>query len=287
MKNKKKTILLILFVILIISIIICIIKLSEMYEDKIDYDFSMESKEDLFFEDEEDNNEKFKENLNYISTISEQEKKENNSISMRQFTYVFKKQELYGNELKINVDETYIDGEYLYTECLIRITDSFVTSVEIGKIYDEKNQIEFLDENKNTKKEFKNGEKIVVKCPRNTDLTYVEYNIKIEFIYNNEKYKICVNKGLPVSDPYVGAIDASFYDEDSKLLIRENVKLYRILEEQNRTILIGNNHTGTEGKIKYYMVPVGKYKFVKIINGKEIESSFFEVKRHETTYIEF
>ena len=144
-----------------------------------------------------------------------------------------------------------------------------------------------MDENKNSKKEFKNGEKIVVKCPRNTDLTYVEYKIKIEFIYNNEKYKICVNKGLPVSSPYVGTIDATFYDENSKLLIGENVKLYRILEEQNREILLGTIQTGTDGKIKFYMVPIGKYKFVKVINGKETESDFFEVKKHEATYIEF
>lgn len=287
MKNKKKTILLILFVILIISIIICTIKLRKMYDDKIDYDFSMESNEDLFFGDEENYKEEIKEKPNYISTISEQEKAENNSITMSQFKYVFKKPELYGKELKINVDETYIDGEYLYTECLIRITDSLVTSVEIEKIYDEKNQIEFLDENKNSKKEFKNGEKIVVKCPRKIDLTYVEYKIKIEFIYNNEKYKICVNEKLPISEPYVGIIDASFYDDESKLLIGENVKLYRILEEQNREILLGTIQTGTDGKVKYYKVPVGKYKFVKIINGKEIESDFFEVKRNETTYIEF
>lgn len=209
MKNKKKTILLIIF---IIASIICTIKLRKIYDDKIDYDFSMESKENLFFSDEQDDKEEFKENPNYISTISEQEKDENNAISMRKFTYVFKKPELYTNKLKINVDETYIDGEYLYTECSIRITDSFVTGVEIEKIYDEKNQIEFLDKNRNLKKEFKNGEKIVVKCPRKIDLTYVEYKIKIEFIYNNEKYKICVNEMLPVSAPYMGSIDASFYD---------------------------------------------------------------------------
>ena len=287
MKNKKKTILLILFVILIISIIICTIKLRKMYDDKIDYDFSMESNEDLFFGDEENYKGEIKEKLNYISTISEQEKAENNSITMSQFKYVFKKPELYGKELKINVDETYIDGEYLYTECLIRITDSLVTSVEIEKIYDEKNQIEFLDENKNSKTEFKNGEKIVIKCPRKIDLTYVEYKIKIEFIYNNEKYKISINEKLPASDPYRGSIEASFYGEDSKLLIGENVKLYKILEEQNRVILLGTTQTGTDGKIKYYMVPVGKYKFVKIINGKEIESDLFEVKRSETAYVEF
>lgn len=284
MKNKKKTILLIIF---IIASIICTIKVKKVYDDKIDYDFSMESKENLFFLDEEDDNEEIEEKPSYISTISEQEKNENNSISVSQFTYVFKKPELYTNKLKINVDKSYIDGEYLYTDCYIRITDSFVTSVEIEKIYDEKNQIEFLDENKNSKTEFKNGEKIVIKCPRKIDLTYVEYKIKIEFIYNNEKYKISINEKLPASDPYRGSIEASFYGEDSKLLIGENVKLYKILEEQNRVILLGTTQTGTDGKIKYYMVPVGKYKFVKIINGKEIESDLFEVKRSETAYVEF
>lgn len=284
MKNKKKTILLIIF---IIASIICTIKVKKVYDDKIDYDFSMESKENLFFLDEEDDNEKIEEKPSYISTISEQEKNENNSISVSQFTYVFKKPELYTNKLKINVDKSYIDGKYLYTDCYIRITDSFVTSVEIEKIYDEKNQIEFLDENKNSKTEFKNGEKIVIKCPRKIDLTYVEYKIKIEFIYNNEKYKISINEKLPASDPYRGSIEASFYGEDSKLLIGENVKLYKILEEQNRVILLRTTQTGTDGKIKYYMLPVGKYKFVKIINGKEIESDLFEVKRSETAYVEF
>lgn len=67
-------------------------------------------------------------------------------------------------------------------------------------------------------------------------------------------------------------------------MIGENVKLYKILEEQNRVILLETVQTGTDRKV---VLPVGKCKFVKIINGKEIESDFFEVKRNETTYVEF
>ena len=67
-------------------------------------------------------------------------------------------------------------------------------------------------------------------------------------------------------------------------MIGENVKLYKILEEQNRVILLETIQTGTDRKV---VVSVGKYKFVKIINGKEIESDFLEVKRNETTYVEF
>ena len=74
MKNKKKNILWILFVILIISIIICTIKLKEMNGDKIDYDVSLESKENLFFWDDEDDMKETKEKQNYIYMISEQVK---------------------------------------------------------------------------------------------------------------------------------------------------------------------------------------------------------------------
>lgn len=67
-------------------------------------------------------------------------------------------------------------------------------------------------------------------------------------------------------------------------MIGENVKLYKILEEQNRVILLETIQIGTDRKV---VVSVGKYKFVIIINGKEIESDFLEVKRDETTYVEF
>lgn len=288
MKNKKMLIVVVLLIIIVIATIIFIGIYIKNQNKKVDYDFSLESEENVFFTDEEEIEEDIEENLDYISATSEEEKDENNSILMRQFTYTFKKPELYGKKLKINVDETYIDGEYLYTDCFIRVTDSLVTNVKIEKIYDDKNQIEFLDENRNSKTEFENGEKIIIKCPETVDLTYVEYKITIEFIYNNEKYKVSVTQGLPVSDPYVGSIEATFYENGTKdLWIGGEVSLYRVLEEQNRTKLIGTSETGTDGKIKYYMVPIGIYKFTKIVDENEIESGTFEVKRHETTTVEF
>ena len=287
MEKKKLIIAFAILIIFIVAIIIFIKVYIENQNGNVDYDFSLESEENVFFTNEEEE-EKIGENLDYISATSEEEKDENNSILMRKYTYTFKKPELYGKKLEINADETYIDGEYLYTDLSIRITDAFVTNVKIEKIYDNKNQIEFLDENKNPKTEFENGEKIVIKCPEIVDLTYVEYKINIEFVYNNEKYKIAVTQGLPVSDPYVGSIEATFYEEKSEdLLIGGEISLYRVIEEQDRTKLIGTIETGTDGKIKYYMVPIGIYKFIKIVDGHEIESDTFEVKKYETTNIEF
>lgn len=266
------------------TITIAIIKIQE---EKIDYDFSMQSEEEVFFNLDELENAEIPQS-EYVSTNSENEKDEDYAVTMREYTYTIKKPELYGKQLKINVDEPFWneDGN-LYTNCTVRVSDALVTKCVIEKQFDDsENQVEFLDADKNPKSEFENGEMIIAKCPEEADFSYVDYKITVEFVYNNEKYKVAVVQGLPVSDPDVGRIEATFYKSGTdELLIGSEIKLERIVED--KSYLITKIESGTDGRIEYYMVPVGNYKLIKEVDGEEIESQIFEVKEGEKTKIEF
>ena len=290
MKYKKALIIttVIIFVI-VIAVSVWIYLKGE--ENSVDFDFSMEDEANVFFsEDEEKELEDTGESkTDYISLSSEEAKADDYSLIADQQVYKFKKTELYGLELKILPDRQHdIEDGFLYTKCKVRVTDSTVTKVKVEKFYDEKNQIEILDENRKPKTEFENGETIVFKCPEDIDLSVVEYKFIIDFTHNGKKYKVSKMTWLGISYQDYGRIEATIYKSGTKdLWIGVNTRLDRIYPEYNKTKLIGEVESGRDGKIIFINVPVGQYKLTKVVDGKDIESKTFEVKPAETTTVAF
>ena len=128
MKYKKALIIttVIIFVIVIAVAVWIYIKGEE---NAIDFDFSMEDEENLFFSnDEEELEESKKNNTDYVSLLSEEAKADDYSWVIGQHVFTFKKPELYGLELKILADRQHdVEDGFLYTKCKVRVTDSTVT----------------------------------------------------------------------------------------------------------------------------------------------------------------
>ena len=289
MKLKKIIIYIITIILLIGMIGIIIQTLIEKSTEQIDYDFSKEDEDDVFFTiDEELDLEKDLYSPDHIETISQNEKDEIYSLAIYDKNYIFKKPELYGKELKINSDEGYSKDDYECTKCTIRITDSLITKINIEKLYDDNNQMEILDMNYNPKTEFENSESFLLRCPDDVDLSDIRYKITIEFENDNKKYKVCKTIRVPVSDPSVGRIEATFYEPGTKNILKNGkVKLAKILEKQNITSDIIASETGTSGKVNFTNIPIGKYKLIKILENGQREEKIIEVKKATTTTVEF
>lgn len=289
-KNKKilKILLIVIAIIAIISIIVYRGEYIKKENEKIDYDYSQEDESEVFFDKDEGYS--TPEETETIETMSEEEKKEIYSLSTTQYSYRIKRPELYGKEFKITLEEAVIEDGYRYCRCKVRITDSFITKCKIEAIYDDKNQVEFLDENKNPKDEFLNGESIIIKCPDKVDLTFLEYKVIVEFKNNDNNYKIAKTTSLDITDPRRGRIEATFYEPGTKnIFVGGKVRLDRIIVEQNNRIREIDIATPikSSGKVIFTNVPVGRYKLTKIINGQDIESKEFYVSIATTTTVEF
>ena len=89
MKNKK--ILIIVLTIILLALLATItIAIIKIQEEKIDYDFSMQSEEEVFFNLDELENAEIPQS-EYVSTNSENEKDEDYAVTMREYTYTIKK----------------------------------------------------------------------------------------------------------------------------------------------------------------------------------------------------
>ncbi len=289
MKYKKALIIttVIIFVIVIAVAVWIYIKGEE---NAIDFDFSMEDEENLFFSnDEEELEESKKNNTDYVSLLSEEAKADDYSWVIGQHVFTFKKPELYGLELKILADRQHdVEDGFLYTKCKVRVTDSTVTKVNVEKFYDDKNQIEILDENRKPKTEFENGETIVFKCPEDTDFSVVEYKFTVEFLHDNKKYKVFATPGLTIYYQRYGKVEAYFNVPGTEERWKDGtVRFDRIFPGYEKTQFICTSNTGLYGHVTYLNVPVGQYKLTKVIDGKDVESETFEIKPAETTTVEF
>lgn len=289
MKSKRLLILLIIILIVIIAIVIFSKVSLSNEEDNVDVDYSAENSIDVYLLENEDEEINENNNTNYVPILSEEAKADEYSLAIKKYEYTFKKPELHGLKLKILNDRQHnIEDGFLYTECRVRVDDSIIKKVQIEKFYDDKNQIEFLDKNKNTKSEFENGETIVIKCPDNTDFSVVDYKFTVEFVHNGKTYKSSVTTGLVTYFERYGRVEATFYKPGTKdLLIGGQVRFDKIFPEYNKIEFIGDSKTGRDGKVIFTNVPVGQYKLTKVINGNDVESKTFEIKPAETTTVEF
>ena len=291
MKSKKILILLIVILIAIIAIIISTKFISSNKENKIDADYSAENSTDVYLSETEEDEigNTVTDNADYVSLLSEEAKTDEYSLAIKKYEYTFKKPELYGLKLKILADRQHnVEDGFLYTECRVRVDDSTVKKVKIEKFYDDKNQIEFLDKNKNPKSEFENGETIVIKCPDDIDFSVVDYKFIVEFEHNRKTYKVSVTTGLVTYFQHYGRVEATFYKPGTKdLWIGGQVRFDKIFPEYNKTELVGDAEVGRDGKVIFTNVPIGQYKLTKVIDGKDVESKTFEIKTAETTTVEF
>ncbi len=215
---------------------------------------------------------------------SDELKKEKTSLNSQIYNYKFLKNELSGLDLDLTVSILRNDDQdYEQKKCTIRIPNAFIENFSIDKQYDNNNNIKILDTEEKEKKNFQDGESFILEYPENIYLGDIRYKFTITFIYNGKRYK--VSKKIPIdidsNQEYLNMIKLTLIDPSSTTNERwteGKVKLERFMGDTEDLMYMGSSETGSDGVIKFYYVPDGKYKITKMNGTEEISSTIVDVK---------
>lgn len=249
-------------------------ELTDEEEQKIKEEYEKQLKED---------------DKDYINLSSEEFTKNDNSPFEDKVEYSFLKEEFLGEKMYVFLNRTYdkIEKEYTITKAELRITNAFIKKFTVEKLHDTKNLVEIVDESKNAKTEFYNGEPFYVKINNSDYVGDIFFKVKMEVEYNGKTY--CISKIIEENfqnKSFVGKIKLNVYKKGTKEKLDSDVKYYleKKYENPDDMKILGNGYVSSEAK--FYMVPKGIYRIYLKDNDKEIYSEFFEVKENELTDVE-
>ncbi len=222
----------------------------------------------------------------YGRLYSDQQKKEENVSLTRTYQYVLLKEDLKENKLSFVTSEQKFKDQYYYTRYAVRITDAYILEYQVEAVDENVTILNAKGEVTNT---FYQGEEFYIKTAE--DYTgYTKYLFTITFKYQDQIYKISKEAYFSaiIGDVGLGSIEATFYDPATgEIAVGERIRLDSVVHQTGEKIKNGSVESGTDGKIKFYNVPVGKYAFTRLVDGKEVSSEVFEVKKGETTLVDF
>lgn len=124
------------------------------------------------------------------SLLSDAEIQENNTILTEIDSYMLLYQNLYKKILTITKYPSTLIEDTSYKKYIPRIRNTQILDYTVEKLNDENNIVEIVDENKNPKNFFENGEGFYLKYNRDADISSVEYKLTITFKYCGDTYKI-------------------------------------------------------------------------------------------------
>lgn len=229
--------------------------------------------------------EKNEDDVTTYQALSDKEKEEKETTLIVPQTYILLKDELAG--LRLNITQTARDLRIDDNDILgytVRISNAYILEYEIET---EDNEVSLMNSKKEITNKFYNGEEFYIK-PNEGHIGYTKYKLIIKLKYNDKIYKIKKSIYLNNKGIGLGRIELTAFKENTEeLSIGEKIRLESVVNATGEKIKVAVAKTGTDGKIQYYSVPVGKYVFTKLVGENEISSEVFEVKRDEMTEVQF
>lgn len=268
-----------------------------LYTLKIDYkndsfaQIIVNANRELAKEEKEEIFEKYNQsitNTDEIKTykaLSDKETEEKGTNNIIPQTYILLKDDLRGLKLKftptaetLSFEDERLEG---YT---VRVSNASVLEYEIET---EDNEVNLINSKKEITNKFYNGEEFYIKT-NEEHIGYTKYKFTIKLKYNDKIYKIYKEIYLNKEGLGLGRIELTAFKENSlEISPNEKIRLSSVVNTTNDKVTMMVAETGTDAKIQYYKVPVGKYIFTRLVNEEEVSSEVFEVKRNEITEVQF